>query len=1056
MPAPSSNDIPRNYVPGRGSFASGIFACGEAPGQSENAQGWPFVGQSGQELERYLAWGAGLFRQDIWLTNLHKYWPLVDWKGKQLPPSPEQIAEGTPELLMEIEAAQPRVIVAIGAHAARFFLGDRFQSIRRDAGIPRIAQVHRLDGSLLWEGPCLVVTHPAAGLHQDREQVNIQRDFEALGKLLRGEIRPRGLIDKPWHPKRRRIYDRRVYCADCRNEILLLPCCSGEEVTGVELTQRILAGKTQISIDTEGDPADPWCLTFCVDPGLSEGWLIRSTERECLDALNAHINAPGGICTCTFHYLAHDIPVCEPHPIIKSLKGLGIFVNKHRALNSDGSLTLRDTMSEYFLLGTEPKGLKPLGWRVLEVNMRSFEELVGPTEQEISQAFITRVFEELKCSQCGGAGKLARASTEMVADPACVLCGGSGKNALGKSGKPLKSPRPCECRVERPCVLKTLDRCDAGCVDGLLVPLPDREFVFDQASSEWRWKQPQSIGKWVRRRLKRADVQRDAEQGEVAQNEQGDAEVRAVDVDAPDDEPAHHYFKARRDWLDLEGRSDWEYVNAVVGRMPRTTLSEVEQREGEQAVTDYAVDDALVTYGIADAVEPRLAALGLLQVREQDAAFIPMLSRMEQIGMRIDRAHFERFDAYLDTKLDEIRSSLAATIGRTANPNSPAMAEVLFRDLGLPSLKLTKSGAREAIDDDVLGALKASLQKRLAANPHDQLAALQMSVVDHITDYREHRKLKDYTRPILRYSDRNDRIHTTFNYSSVATGRLSSSDPINLQTLPNPDNYPSALAHDWERNYGLRTRGGFVARPGYKLISADYNSGEMVVGAHLSQDPGMLRIFREGLDPHYYAANLMFDIPYDQVPKAVRTQTKPLNFGCWYGLSAMGLQAAFASLPGGAVEKSEAECQELIDRYYRAFPGVLEWKERLWEEAESTGYVRDLFGRIRWVPGLRSKIRKVRSAAEREAANMPIQSTLNGIIRHASRLLWEHTLPDLWAMGIDAEIIMQTHDENVSECPTEWAPFVGGVMQDVMKNAVTLSVPIKVGIAIGDNLAECK
>lgn len=1029
MPTIGSNDIPRNYVPGRGSFASGIFMCGEAPGQSENAQGWPFVGQAGQELERYLAWGAGLFRQDIYLTNLYKYWPLVDWKGKQLPPTPEQIAEGTPELLMEIEIAKPRVIVAIGAHAARWFLGDRFGSMRRDSGIPRITQVHRLDGSLLWEGPLVVVTHPAAGLHQDREQVMIQRDFEALGKLLRGEIDAQGPIDAYPNPRYQRIYDR---------------SSSGPpqhiEDRGAQFIANLLAGRTVLAIDTEGSIADPWCVTFSVRPG--EAWLVRSTEHECLAAINAHINAPSANCTVILHNAAHDLPVLE---------SLGIKVNKHRALNADGSLTLRDTMSEAFLLGTEPKGLKPLAWRLCGVEMQSYEELVGPTEQRISGAYIEGVFEQLKCARCAGIGKISRMSVEMVPDANCAQCSGTGKLAIGKSGKLLKNPRPCDCRVERPCALKSLDRCPE-CVDGLLVPLPEREFVFDQASSEWRWKQPQSIGKWIRRRLKRdqqiTEAEVDGQDGVVPDDQRVDQPV-----EGSDDEPAHHYFKARHDWNELEGRSDFEYVNAVVGRMPRTTLSDVPDQD---AVTRYACADANATLRIAGVLEPRLGELDLLPVREQDAAFIPMLSRMEQIGMRIDRAHFERFDAYLDQRLDEIRASLAQLIGRKANPNSPAMADVLFRDLGLPSIKLTKSGAREAIDDDVLGALKASLAKKLAKNPSDQLAALQMAVVDHITDYREHRKLKDYTRPILRYSDRNDRIHTTLNYTSVATGRLSSSDPINLQTLPNPDNYPSTLANDWERNYGLRTRGGFVAKPGYKLISGDYSQIEMVVGAHLTQDAGMLAVFRDGLDLHYYAASLMFGIAYDQVPKALRTQVKPLNFGAFYGLSAIGLQAQFASFPSGAIEKTEAECQELIDRYYAAFPGVLEWKERLWEDAESTGYVSDLFGRIRWVPGLRSKIRKVRGAAEREAANMPIQSSANGIIRIGSRRLWEGALPELWSMGIDAEIIMQTHDENVAECPEEWAWFVGGVMQDVMKSAVKLSVPIKVGIAIGDNLAQAK
>ena len=788
MPLYSTNDIPRNYVPGRGRVPSRVMFVGEAPGEKENASGqygpgWPFIGQAGQELDRYMSWGAGLFRQDIYLTNLYKYWPLCDWKGKQLPPTAEQIASGEPELLMEIALVQPEVIVAVGAHAARYFLGERFQSMKRDAGVPRAWR----DGIVV-----IPVTHPAAGLHQDREQVNIQRDFEQLGKLLRGEIQPRPLVSSRPPHVRRRIYDQRAYCAACRSEILLLPCCDGaEEITGSELVARILAGRTQVAIDTEGGRYDPWCLTFCVQPG--EGWLLRSTERECLAALNAHINAPGGICTVIFHYLACDIPVCEPHPTIAALKGLGVFVNKHRALNTDGSLTLRDTMSEYFLLGTEPKGLKPLGWRVLDADMRTYEGLVGPTEQEVSSGYIQSVFDQLKCAVCSGAGKLPKYGLEYAPQSDCMLCFGGGVLLFGKRGQPLKSPKRCTCCVQQERVLKTTDKC-AACTDGLLIPPADKELVFDADKSEWRWKQPQSIGKWIRRRLEHASADDADTEAASEQTEEGiddlDTGVDPEIADAADDEPAQKFFKRRKDWYKLEGRSDWEYVNAVVGRMPRTTLTEVEQREGGQAVTDYAVDDAIVTFEIAQYSESRLAALGLLPIREQDAAFIPMLSRMEQIGMRIDRAHFERLDAHLNERLDAIRESLAALIGKRTNPNSPVMADVLFRELGLPSIKFTKSGARESIDDDVLGALSAQLRRKIAANPSDEHSKFALAVVEHITDYREVRKITDYTRPILQYSDRDDRIHTTLNYTSVATGRLSSSEPINLQTLPNPDNYP--------------------------------------------------------------------------------------------------------------------------------------------------------------------------------------------------------------------------------------------------------------------------
>jgi DNA polymerase-1 len=427
-------------------------------------------------------------------------------------------------------------------------------------------------------------------------------------------------------------------------------------------------------------------------------------------------------------------------------------------------------------------------------------------------------------------------------------------------------------------------------------------------------------------------------------------------------------------------------------------------------------------------------------VREIDAAIIPMLARMEQIGMKVDRKATEQFAERLERELDEIREKLSGLIGEKANPNSPKMADVLFRQLKLPVIKLTKTKSREAIDDDVLGALKASLKKR----DDMPLAQLAIDVIDCITDYRERQKLlTTYCLPILDSLDSRSRVHTTLKYTHVATGRLSSEDP-NLQNIPNPDNSPV---------YGKIMRSLFIEDDDYLLISADYSQIEMVVGAHITQDPGMLQAFREGLDLHYLAASKMFGIPYDQVPKATRTQVKPLNFGAFYGLSAIGLQAQFAGL---GIEKTEEECQTLIDLYYEAFGGVMDWKRELWMQGQINGYVETLFGRKRWMPGLRSNIGKIRAAAEREAGNQPIQGTAQDILRIGMRILHEDTLPDLRSAGVDIEAINQVHDEIIFRCDKRYAHDVTPAIEAAMKYAVTLSVPIKVGISVADNWAALK
>jgi uracil-DNA glycosylase family 4 len=994
-----SDLIPRHHVPGEGPVPARVMLVGEAPGFNENRAQRPFIGLAGKELDRYLR-SAGIMRDECYVTNLAKYWPPQTPQGKQLPPSPADIARDEPELLMELDMVRPEIIGAVGAHAARYFLGDRFKSMHRDHGIPHTLRGNqtlgrglRHDHKYFHFDTCIVpIVHPSAGLHSPAQQVQIQWDFLQLGKVLRGQIPPHPPINT--HPEP--FY-----------EIL------SDDQDGVEQLKWILAGKTEISIDTEGDLWEPECLTFSVQEG--DAYMILPESRECLAALDAWINAPGGVVTVIFHYAAHDIPVVEPNEKLRRLSSLGVRVNKYRTLNSDGSLTMRCTMSELYLLGgVHPKGLKPASWRLVGGELEDYTDVVGPTEQARSLAYVEKVWIQFLCQNCWGTGKAEKYD---IVDPECPDCNGTGR----VPGARLNTTKKC------PGCVKTTDKCPA-CAGGLRLPMPDLEFVFDADKAEFRWKQPQPLAKWIKRRLEGAA----ADNGWEEDGTTGDA--------ADDEDEGSEYFKLRHDWNDLADRNDKRAVEDVLGPMPRTKLFDVPDLE---RVKHYACSDADYTLRVAHKTQPLLAEHKVTEIQRIDAAVIPMLSHMEQTGMMIAREDCERFAGELDAELDEIRTRLSDLVGEKTNPNSPKVAQILFHDLGLPVIKLTKSKTREAIDDDVLGALKAALKKR----EHDPIAGVAVQVIDCVTDYRERLKLlTTYCRPLLRKADRSNRVHTTLNYSTVATGRLSSEDP-NLQNIPNPDNSPV---------YGRRLRNLFIAKSGSVLISADYSQIEMVVGAHLTQDPGMLEVFRRGLDLHTYAASMMFGLEYEKVPKHIRTQVKPLNFGCFYGLSAIGLRDQFASLPSGAIEKTEEECQELIDRYYAAFPGVLEWKKRLWRNARVTGYVETLFGRKRIVPGLRSDIDKVRSAAEREAGNQPIQGTAQDILKIGMERLWTETLPECWSAGIDIDPLMQVHDEVIFECQEDAADFAMPMIEDAMKNAVALSVPIKVGVSKALRWGELK
>jgi len=992
-PQPGANDIPRNHVPGRGLLPAPVFICGEAPGRNENSTRMPFVGQAGQELQRY-ANTAGLDLANARITNLCKVWPPVDFRGNQLPPTPEDILRDEPELLGELLMCEPRVIVAVGAHAARYFL-PKFSNMRTEHGLPQMTWIEVLGR----EVPVIAVLHPAAGLHSmlQEEMARIQWDFQQVGKLVRGQL-PLTRADEYPNPQYRRLFDAE---------------------DGPRILANLLAGRTEVAIDTEGAIEDPECLTLCVTPG--EGWMVEAGQVETLAVLDSHANAPHGVCTFIFHYLTHDIPlVCE---------SMGVRLPLHRSVNIDGSPTFRDTMNELHLLGgIEPKGLKAAEWRLCAMEADSFEDVAGESAYETTRDYFEHAFGMAACELCVGVGKTDK--PYKVVDPQCAICHGSGR----VPGKRANTTKQCAC-------VKTSDACEMmECVDGLLIPAPAKELNFDASTGEFRWKQPQSMAKWLKRRILAPDM--------LGRNDEQDepGEQLASASTAEDDEAdAAPLFKLRKDWRDLppERRA---LIERVAGKMPRVALRNVKD---QARVTRYACRDADATLRVSRETDRRIREHGLQAAREIDIAILPMLSRMERNGMMIDRGHFEAFHSDLQRWLGEERAKLADLVGEH-NPNSKRMIGVLFRDLQLPAIKMT-AGGQESTDDETLGILKAQLKARQLDGRDNELVRTGVQVIDCIQTYREFQKMDStYVLGLLGKADSHDRVHTTINYTK-SVSRLSSEDP-NLQNIPNPDNSP--YPDDAVRNMGLRMRRGFVARPGYKIIEADYSAIEMVVGAHLTQDRNLMRIFHEGLDPHRYAASEFLKMPMADVPKPVRTQFKTLNFASFYDTSAMTIQRQL-SLMQPPIDMTVEECQQLINWYFSEFaPDVLAWKDHVRRDAQAEGVVRTMFGRMRWMPGLRSQIKRVRSAAERECTNFPIQGTARDILCVGMARMWEDLFPELWAAGVDAQPIMTVHDAAAVECPAEFAEFVGDQMCEVMEQAVGLSVPVKVSVGIGDNWAE--
>ena len=393
-----------------------------------------------------------------------------------------------------------------------------------------------------------------------------------------------------------------------------------------------------------------------------------------------------------------------------------------------------------------------------------------------------------------------------------------------------------------------------------------------------------------------------------------------------------------------------------------------------------------------------------------------VLARMESRGICIDTAYLADLSEELGREISYLEAQIHRLAGRSFNVNSRDQLEAILYDelrLAAPGQK-TQTGKRST-----------------AASALEELQG-QHEIIDHILAYRELSKLKStYLEPLPRLiHPRTGRLHTRYNQTGTATGRLSSTDP-NLQNIP------------IRTEIGRRIRKAFKAAPGMKLIAADYSQIELRVLAHLSGDEHLIRVFREGRDIHTQTAAWMFGLEPERVSSEQRRAAKTINFGVLYGMSAHRLSREL-SIP-------YAEAEGFIERYFASYPGVRAWIERTLADARQRGYVETLFGRRRFVADLDSRIRTVREAAERMAFNMPVQGTATGDLM---KLAMVKLQPELEPLG--AHLLLQIHDELLVEAPASNAEQVAAVVREVMQKAWPFAVPLEVGIGIGDNWLEAK
>ena len=420
----------------------------------------------------------------------------------------------------------------------------------------------------------------------------------------------------------------------------------------------------------------------------------------------------------------------------------------------------------------------------------------------------------------------------------------------------------------------------------------------------------------------------------------------------------------------------------------------------------YAAADADMTGRLRLAFEEPVVREAMSSLMtDMEMPLVPVLVTMQRHGIKLDAAALREMSEDLREQMFQTEEELYKSIGHTVNINSPQqLSDLLFNEIGLPKTKRTKTGY--STDANSLEGLKG-------LHP----------VVDQILDYRQVSKLKSTYVDALpdMVNPATGRVHTSYNQTGSATGRMSSSDP-NLQNIP------------IRTELGRQVRKAFVAdgAPDWLLFSADYSQIELRVLAHISQDPGLLEAFQRGEDIHSSTASLMFEVPLNEVNAEQRRIAKVLNFGVIYGLSPHGIsqQTGF----------SREEGASFIENYFSKYPGINDYLEQVKVKARTDQYVETLLGRRRYLPDINSPNFNVRGGAERMAINMPIQGTAADIMKLAM-IKVQNRLDE---EGLQTKMLLQVHDELVFETPKEEMSALKDLVFDEMPAAMDLDVTLKV------------
>jgi DNA polymerase-1 len=469
----------------------------------------------------------------------------------------------------------------------------------------------------------------------------------------------------------------------------------------------------------------------------------------------------------------------------------------------------------------------------------------------------------------------------------------------------------------------------------------------------------------------------------------------------------HNLTEIAREYLD---RSVTDFKEVAGTGAKALTFDQIDLERAR----DYSCEDADVTLQLANLLLPKLKEGEFEDLFDQvEMCLLIVLAKMEMNGVKIDIDLLNEFSKELESQLQQKEQRIYALAGEIFNINSSQqLGKILFDKLKLPVMKKTKTGY--STDADVL--IRLSLQHELP---------------QEILSFRNLTKLKSTYIDVLPtlIHPKTGRIHTSYNQTVTATGRLSSSDP-NLQNIP------------IRTEEGTRIRQAFIPEKGCVIVSADYSQIELRLLAHLSQDKTLVEAFWRDEDVHARTASEIFAIPMEKVTPAMRREAKVINFGIIYGMSSYGLSQQLGTEPKTA--------QAYIDEYFKKYAGVQGYIERSLEEARQKGYVTTLLHRRRYLPDINAPTAAIRQASERMAINTPLQGTAADIIKVAMI----HIQNRIEEMGLSAKMIMQVHDELVFEVPEDEVEKTLPIIEKEMETVMDLSVSLKVSIQSGRNWAE--